>query len=228
MRRRPEPLDPATEALLAAERAFPPQAEERRSRALARARNLVADGKAPSRWSLHSSSRGRWLAAIGAGIVTAAAWAAVRHLREPRSLRTSPEPMRPSLEITPSAPEAPATPAIPSGTTSALPEARRFAPPRSSRPSSPSDGYDAELRLLEPARSAMARGNFRSALAALAEHQRRFPSGKLAEEREALRIKAMLGLGSSDEARAAAADFRKRFPTSVLLPRVEEMVQVAP
>jgi hypothetical protein len=82
--------------------------------------------------------------------------------------------------------------------------------------------------LLEPARSAIARGDFDAGLAGLAAHQRRFPAGKLAEEREALRVKALLGLGHAAAARAAAADFRSSFPASVLLPRVEEMVNAPP
>jgi len=85
------------------------------------------------------------------------------------------------------------------------------------------EGYDAELRVLEPARSALARGDFNSALAAIAKHEGRFPAGKLAEEREALRVKALLGLGHDDAARAAAADFRHAFPGSALLPSVEAL-----
>jgi len=66
--------------------------------------------------------------------------------------------------------------------------------------------------------------DFNTALSAIAEHQRLFPSGRLAEEREALRVKALLGLGRTAEAQRAGATFRSRFPKSALLGRIEEML----
>jgi hypothetical protein len=81
-----------------------------------------------------------------------------------------------------------------------------------------------ELRVLQPAQRAVAQGSFASALAVIAEHQRRFPSGRLAEEREALRVKALLGLGRSAEAQRTGAAFRKRFPRSALHGRIDEML----
>lgn len=77
-----------------------------------------------------------------------------------------------------------------------------------------------ELRVLEPARVAVARGEFAKAMRPIAEHARRFKEGQLAEEREALRVKALAGLGRTDEARRAAAAFVARFPRSPLLPTV--------
>jgi hypothetical protein len=38
-----------------------------------------------------------------------------------------------------------------------------------------------------------------------------------------LRVKALAGLGRTDEARRAARAFRARFPRSVLLPAVSQM-----
>jgi hypothetical protein len=81
----------------------------------------------------------------------------------------------------------------------------------------------AELLLLRPARAAVARENFAAALPPIAEHARRFKDGRLAEEREALRVKALVGLGRADEARRAAASFRAHFPHSVLLPAVGQI-----
>ena len=81
-----------------------------------------------------------------------------------------------------------------------------------------------ELRVLRPAQQAVARQDFATALAAIAEHQRRFPSGRLAEEREALRVKALLGLGRDADAQQAGATFRKRFPRSALHERMGEML----
>jgi hypothetical protein len=77
--------------------------------------------------------------------------------------------------------------------------------------------YAIELGLLEPARSSMALGDYNAAMGALAEHQREFPNGQLTEEREALRVRALWGLGQRPAAEAAAAVFRRRYPRSGLL-----------
>jgi hypothetical protein len=234
MIRKREPLDPAIDALLASERAFPPQPEETRRRALARAGDAVAQGASAMSGSvLRRLLAHRWLAAVAVGIVTAAAWAAMRDHKKSPSLGSveSIESPTPALSASEPAPATAPLEALRPAAVSAVanPAAGRgvapFAPPRRS---ARADGYDAELRSLERARSATARGDYKAALAAIAEHQREFPAGKLAEEREVLRIKSLLGLGLDDNARSAASAFRRNFPTSALLPRVEEMVHGAP
>jgi hypothetical protein len=80
-----------------------------------------------------------------------------------------------------------------------------------------------ELVLLRQARAAVARQDFAAALGPISEHARQFKSGRLAEEREALRVKALSGLGRTEEARRAADAFEARFPRSVLLPAVSKM-----
>ena len=90
------------------------------------------------------------------------------------------------------------------------------------------DAYALELGLLQRARAAVASGKFSSALDAITEHQKRFPAGRLREEREALRVKALAGLGRNDEARLAAKRFRERFPQSVLSNRIEETIRPDP
>ena len=92
-------------------------------------------------------------------------------------------------------------------------------PPALSR----ADAARAELRLLRQARAAVAREDYAAALPPIAEHARQFKDGRLTEEREALRVKTLAGLGRSEEARRAAAAFRTRFPRSVLLPAVNQM-----
>jgi hypothetical protein len=77
--------------------------------------------------------------------------------------------------------------------------------------------YAIELGLLEPARSCIARGDHRAALAAIARHWREYPNGQLAEERDALRVRALWGLGERASAERAAASFRGRYPKSALL-----------
>ena len=80
----------------------------------------------------------------------------------------------------------------------------------------------AERALLEVARTALARGDTASAMAALNAHAKRFPRGRLLEERESLAVQALAAAGKRDEARRRADQFRKRSPDSMLLPAVEE------
>ena len=77
--------------------------------------------------------------------------------------------------------------------------------------------YATELSLLEPARSSISRGDYAAALSALSQHRREFPNGQLSQEREALRVRALWGLGQKPAALAAASAFRKRYPRSALL-----------
>ena len=101
------------------------------------------------------------------------------------------------------------------------------ATPALGRPRGPS-GKNAELRLLRPARAALSRGDFADALSLTSEHARRFPSGSMVEEREALRVKSLAGLGRGLEAQRAANAFHARFPRSVLLSTFDRMAEPAP
>jgi TolA-binding protein len=74
---------------------------------------------------------------------------------------------------------------------------------------------------------AYASRDFSSALVLVAEHARRYPNGRLAEEREALRIRSLAGSGRTADARRAIAAFAARFPRSVLLPRLQETPEAA-
>jgi hypothetical protein len=98
---------------------------------------------------------------------------------------------------------------------------------RPARAARPHESYAAELGMLQRAQAAYARGDFADALGLLAEHARRFPKGRLAEERDALRVRALVGAGRTPEARRAAAAFANRFPRSVVLPRLKEMLSAA-
>ena len=80
----------------------------------------------------------------------------------------------------------------------------------------------AEVEMLQHALLAYARRDFRSALALVAVHARRFPHGPLSEECEALRVESLLAAGHTGEGKRAAAAFAARFPRSVLLPGIEE------
>jgi hypothetical protein len=125
-------------------------------------------------------------------------------------------PRAPGALIAPA--DSPSDEALPPDVEPAAPSPR----PRQAHLSAKRDPFSAELALLQRAHAAYTRGDFSAALAVVAEHARRFPTGHLAEQREALRVRSLAGAGRADEAHRAAAAFAVRFPRSVLLPRVEE------
>jgi hypothetical protein len=218
-------LAPEVRALLNAERDIPAQPAAVRARAIARARAAIEAGVAAAPIPVQSSRAAvalRWAAAIAVAGVTSAAVGAVAYgvahfgrERAPAATYLAP-PAAPPKAQAPAANPAPIDDAPPS-------RPHVLPPPRLS----PADAVRAELLLLRPARAAVAREDFAAALSPIAEHARRFKDGRLAEEREALRVKALVGLGRVEEARRAAAAFRAHFPHSVLLPAVGQMSSAA-
>jgi hypothetical protein len=87
-------------------------------------------------------------------------------------------------------------------------------------PSSAAGLLAAEQALLDPARAAIARGDGRGALARLALHEHRFANGALAQEREAMTIRALVLAGDRDSARRRADTFQTRYPGSLLWPMI--------
>jgi hypothetical protein len=86
----------------------------------------------------------------------------------------------------------------------------------------------AEQALLDPARAALARGDGVAALARLDVHERRFPTGALSQEREAMSIRALVLTGRRDRAVARAASFRARYPDSLLWPMIDATLRARP
>lgn len=86
---------------------------------------------------------------------------------------------------------------------------------RDRRAPSSSSSAEAERSLLDQGRRALREGRARAALSSADEHRRRFPRGRLIEEREALRIRSLDRLGRREASRAAARAFLKRYPTSI-------------
>lgn len=178
-------------ALLNSERAIQPLTAAVRARAVGRARVAMVVGAiegAPAQGDV--TPVGRALAAclsFAAALAIAAGTYQLRAHFGERALAASPRPVAPR----------PASPSAPAG-----------APGRSEpdhlgpRPSFPPARQEA--RLLRQARSAMARQDFASALLVLAEHARRFHDGSLAEEREDLRLRALVGLVLTGEPRRSA------------------------
>jgi len=85
-----------------------------------------------------------------------------------------------------------------------------------------------ERALVERARAALARRDGVSALEALRLHEQQFPSGQLAEEREALEVHALALAGHTESARRKAAAFLARHPTSLFGGQVEAIVRQLP
>ncbi len=194
-----------------------------RARLLARARASVVSGEAaPSfvlapplprvRMGVRLAVAAIVLMAFGAGA------AAALHARAV-----------PSEEAAPVFVPSPASPAV------LAPPPEIIIPPRhtASRPahphrlSSPQESYAAEVALLQRAQSEYAIRAFANALVLVSEHAHRFPNGRLAEEREALRVRSLAGSHRGDEARRALVTFERRFPRSVLLPRLQEVARIA-
>jgi hypothetical protein len=120
----------------------------------------------------------------------------------------------PARDIEPPRAEPPATPKpVSAGPdhAGAAPSRRALAP---EVPEPPSPSLATELGLLSQMHEAWRSGDVNAAARAIADHERRFPRGVLAEERDAL--KAMLACRNSDAKRAAqyAADFAAAHPGS--------------
>jgi hypothetical protein len=239
MSRLRSPLSPEVRALLDRERVLPAVPAPARARALTRARAaLVAGRMMPFRRS-RRGRRMRWgvavaIACIATVAVAATAYQIGAHRSSVPSDRpsaplvqgTASLPVAPPLAVAPSSPAAPpmvVAPPSPAAPPMAVVPPSPAAPVARAQRSSQAEPDPDELRLLRQARAAVARQDFAAALIPIAAHARRFKNGRLAEEREALRVRALSGLGRTEEARHASDSFEARFPRSVLLPAVRQM-----
>lgn len=228
MNRDQSPFDPELEALLERGRTIPPAPDVVRARALARARATVAAATASASTAAPMvPARGRGtriaLAASMALLIGAASAAAALRGWIPRQQEPSPQSSPRTVRPVPaSAPDHPAQPAAVAPETTSIAKHQRPA-----RLPTAQESYAAELVLLQRAQAAYTRRDFSNALVLVAEHGRRFPNGRLAEQREALRVRSFAGSGRGEEARRAVAAFALRFPRSVLLQRLQETARAA-
>jgi hypothetical protein len=197
----------------------------------ARARTAHARSVAAARLALPEPSasawRGRRLTFAAAAVLllfSAAGATAALYVHAQRSMELVPTPRRSSEARAVVASAAHGAPAE-------MDSAPQLVPPpklhHSHRQLTPQESYAAELYLLQRAQSDYASQDFPDALVLVAEHARMFPKGRLAEEREALRVRSLAGAGRGDQARRALAAFARRFPRSVLLPRLREQARAA-
>jgi hypothetical protein len=227
-----EPLSAKAEELLAAERHVLPAPPEIRTRAMARARAVLDVQVAPvarMAWRTRVSAPLAAALVLGVAALSLAAWQAHRAEEVPRPSESS------AAAVAALTPSKAADPIPDTGTTTA--PAPDVVPPvvaqKESRGPAPrrlsdADVYAAELGLLQHARASVAAGRFSAALDSVSEHERRFPAGRLREERDALRVKALAGLGRGDDASAAAERFRARYPRSVLSTGIEAATRRGP
>ena len=218
-----EMLSSEVRAILDCESTVPILPSAVRARLLSRSRLASMTGNSARRRSTASTSRIRWC--LGMVSVFAASSAVGAAAYEFRARLTG------SAELLGTTPEP--TSVVSTAPFVYFPHARATAivtprPPRRTARPSLANISRTELRLLRQARATVARQQFAAALRPIAEHERRFQDGYLAEEREALRVRALAGLCRSDEAKRAAAAFLARFPDSVLWPFVSQMPGCVP
>lgn len=80
-------------------------------------------------------------------------------------------------------------------------------------------GIEAEVAVLDRAAAALREGDAAHALQWLAEHERRFATGRLVDVRKATRVRALCRLGRDAQARAEAAALRREHPDSAVARR---------
>lgn len=241
-----QPLSQLARELLARERGSS-EDEALKSRAMQRARatlpsersssvglrhpNLVARNDRPRRLARMLPLIAASLAAVGLAL----AGAGVYEWRAPKLDVSPSEEVRPPVRAPRQLTVGGALPGVASSSPAVAPQAPT--PRAEATPSTSSnDGtrtlnmkqYAAELVLLEPARSSIARGDYSAALTAIDQHRREFPRSQLSEEREALRIRALWGLGQRPAALTAAKSFRKRYPRSSLLGWLQDQSASSP
>jgi hypothetical protein len=212
------------ERLLERARSLRPVSQGARARVLARVHASVFAGSASTGSnappSLPAASRAAWLGGTVAAIgLVGAAIAVQLHGRQTSTAESGASVVASRVAISRrlDADPAPTAPVVaPDFSTDSAAPAQTA---RVARIVPLEDSYVAELDLLRRAHTACEARDFATALRFLAEHGRRFPNGRLSEEREALRVRALTSSGNGEAARLAAKAFALRFPHSVLLSR---------
>ena len=224
-----DPLDPELHSLVAAERGEVEPSTADRERIGRSLLPRVGAGFGLGLSLVASPATGA-AAASGAGLLlkvasVVALASAVAVVAVPRLSNSG----APAPKASPAAAMAPAQPAAPTPSPSAAVEPEPLPPTPSDAPAARTPSPSAapslpplaeEARLLKQAQQALRDGQAGAALAALTEHQRRFPRGQLALERSAARIQALCGLGQKQQAEREGKAFLKQHPSSGLSAQV--------
>lgn len=207
-----DPLPPDIERLLAAERRAPglsPVATERVDVRLDA--SIATIGRRPSFW------RRRGALALTSFVLGLIVGATLMRLDRRTPLPLALPSVDPPVPTVRAPLVAPVVPTV---------VARAATPtPPSVRIDERDDDLAAERALLDVARTGVARGQPAAALDALERHARRFPRGRLTEERDSLRVQCLVQLDRADDARREAAQFHRRHPHSLLGPAVDAAVR---
>ncbi|HEY1691103.1 MAG TPA: hypothetical protein VGG39_03025 [Polyangiaceae bacterium] len=225
-----EPFDPEISVLLHLERDRPGPGAETRNRVLARVETSIAahppSGPAPRMRPAASMGRMMLRPVLAFGLLAvAAAWVG----RPSPSVEPSPpsaESPRPAKERAVVVPPV----ASPAAAVEASAEPRPALAPGGTRPrlETHASTLAEERAILDRARAHLLSGEPAGALAAVDEHARLFRHGLLSEERDALRVEALVAARRFEPARAAAARFHAAYPRSMLAPAVDDAVQAIP
>jgi hypothetical protein len=225
-----ERLDPALEALLDAERGRPGADEAARGRVLERVQASIAvhppSGVAPKMGPAASVAGTLLRPVLGAALLLGVGTAAV--VLATRAHPAAPPVVQaPTVPATASEPVVPPPPVVPSD----APDPVVVAPEPRVAPSSPAPPVStlpAERALLDRARKDLLSGEPQAALEEVEKHARLYRHGVLGEEREALRVEALVAAQRYEPARAAGARFRAAYPGSMLGPAVEDALGTIP
>jgi len=220
-----EPPRLLEEASSPVERALLEAGSSYRSSAAVHAKTLAAVGIAGTAAvaevagaSLSNFGWSKWLTSLSVMGATAVIPAAYYVLKDQPE---TPVVQRAAPRLAPLAP--PARPAEPEPVP-LLAEAPAPAPRAEARPISRAPTLAEEIDAVDAARSALSRGDARSALFVLDAYGRVYPRGRLALEAEALRIDALDRSGQKDSARRRAEQFLRNHPKSVLSSRVRRFL----
>lgn len=157
-------------------------------------------------------------ALVGAGVVTGLAPTSERRAAPATSISVQPASLASS---------APSLPSSPTPAPSALPSSRAPSRAPTAEPILDARALAAERALVDVARAALARGEPEQALDAVARHEREYPDGRHAEEREAIAVRALARAGRVDEAKRRGARFFTTYPNSLAGPAVKAALESA-
>jgi len=227
-----DPLDPRLASLLRLERARPDPDASKKTRVFAKIQSTLGGSAIQT-----STETPRVDAAGGLGSVARAMLLSLALVGGGAALFASRGALRSKVSAAPRGAEvatsvrlASVVPAKPAPAPIDLPATPATQPHAGPLPgASPgATGLGAERLLLDRARRSLLHGDDGAALAFIGEHERRFPRGVLSEERDALRVEALVAGTRYEEARASAAAFHAAHPGSLLTPAVDSALTAIP
>lgn len=218
-------LSPQGQALLRATRAAlrPQSADRERVLASLRERLGALGPSTMGKAAAAHASRTVWTAAAAAFVGVGGAVAIGLSSLAPAVKAPSPPPVAvaAAAAVPTVAADAPVSPA------EVVPQPSPATPPAASALSR-RDRLAEEVVILSQAAKDLRAGRAASALNALNEHQRRFPSGLLTQERRAARAEALCSLGRFPEADAELATLVRTAPQSPLTVRAQQLCKARP